>query len=586
MDGRTKKLRALLIAFMAIQCERSFVIADDFIRPPAKTSVKVSSVQQPAPSTAPASSSTQIVAPSRHVNTDSVTSRVELRPEPIPTTGRVPTSNERRSYSMPVTGNGGTRTSTSRPAGSMSLTSNESASSDRTQWQPRDGRPAVSVQSLGSNRRSTVYAPGSNDLMLGSGDGKFEPVFADPVSDPPIEPRPVQSGNERSGYVVPVAEPSAREMEEMNAIQARKELAAKISKELQSPTNDKTNHWAMNLANSSEQAPGWQAVGEELAIRLKRCEELLQRRAYLSAMEESNRAIIYLSRVIDLRQNSFLSEPSWANAQQAFREAREFTSVERIANDPERFTRFINSHETPVLHGADLKGLTPFAALQSYHEFAMHSLVDASQGHPWFSELYYCIGRTLQAESESGTAQSDTLLREALVYFRAAQEISPGNATNSNQLGYVLLKMDRPSEAMTQLSHTVRMKDCPLEAWQNLVQASQRLGDKQTEQWARQSYVALKSRGALPSGPTGTMIEVNPQQFAAMSPYGSGPRAPMDFVSATQGQQNAQMMGAPGMPPAQGAPMMPNQQPNMNPGAPVAPNNSRTAGLPILNIFR
>jgi Tfp pilus assembly protein PilF len=185
-------------------------------------------------------------------------------------------------------------------------------------------------------------------------------------------------------------------------------------------------------------------------------------------------------------------------------------------------------------------GLTPLAAAQHYRAYAEKCLTEASQGHPWFSELYYCIGRTLQAQGDSDKGSSDALMQQALTYYRSAHAIQPVNANNANQLGYVLLRMDRPREAFVQLSEAVRLPNCPLEGWQNLVQASSRLGDQRTAQWAAQNYAALRAQGKESSAPTGTLVEVDPRQFAALSPYASGPRPSMMPTQPPAAQPPAQ----------------------------------------------
>ena len=303
--------------------------------------------------------------------------------------------------------------------------------------------------------------------------------------------------------------------------ESRSELAARISSEL---LTDPSGGPGLIAPSSLEPGPGWQAVGGELKQHLSQCEALLARNAYLSAREEANRAILSLTRALDLRQNKLTSEPAWAQAQQALREAQDFTTLERIANDSELFNRLIQSHETPALRGVSVAELTPLAAAQHYRAYAEKCLVEASQGHPWFSELYYCIGRTHQAQSEAGDPQKDALLQQSLTFYRSAYAIQPTNATNASQLGFVLLRMDRPAEAFTRLSEAVRLPECPLEGWQNLVQASTQVGDQNTAQWAAQRYMALKANGQQPSGPPNTLVEVDPMQFVAMSPRNSGPR--------------------------------------------------------------
>ncbi len=128
-------------------------------------------------------------------------------------------------------------------------------------------------------------------------------------------------------------------------MQQRRELAAKISHELSSDPKSTGGTSAM----PSSLVRAGRRWGDELKQRVQKCDELLARRAYLSAMQEAEEAIVRLVRVLDLKENRFVSEPTWAEAQQALREAQEFTSVHRIGTDAELFTRLIQSHETPAL---------------------------------------------------------------------------------------------------------------------------------------------------------------------------------------------------------------------------------------------
>ncbi len=365
--------------------------------------------------------------------------------------------------------------------------------------------------------------------------------------------------------------------------QQRREMAAKISSELLGATKETSGE----AVNAIEPGPGWQAVGDELKQHVQRCEELLSRRAYRSSMQEAETAIIRLVRVLDLKQNRFMSEPLWGQAQQALREAQEFTTVQRTSTDTELFARLIQSHETPILKDANVSELTPLAAAQHYRAYAEQCMVSASQGHPWFCELVYCLGRSLQAQADTNPAKADLLLHQALAYYRTAQAIDPNNATNANQLGYVLLKLDRPAEALNQLQQTVQLPNCPLESWQNLAQASSRLGDSQTERWAVDNYMAAKARGVSPSGPVNTLVQVSEEQFRAMSPMTIGPSGSMSVaggmtmnpsMNASMNQNMSPNMQMTGQNPASGTG---NVGPAANAQAP-----GRTAILPRTGWFR
>ena len=553
MDGRKALLRSLIVASLATTGSAANLVADDFIRPPAK------------PQSAPVRVGTTINQPAVHV--PKLTTPAPTAPAPTPTAPVTPPTTEPLELSTsapnvtlaPAPANPITRSSRPNTQPVPAQVASSRSTGSPLSWQPRGGRPSLSVD---PNRSSRESRAAESELSM-------EPLSAEGVPQVPATP-PSTSPEVR--LVVPARPEDAAMAEQM---QQRRELAAKISHEIVGEA--KTVGGAPT--NAIEPGPGWQAVGDELKQHVQKCEELLARRAYLSAMHEANEAIVRLVRVLDLKQNRFSSEPIWAQAQQALREAQEFTSVNRIATDSELFERLIQSHETPILKETNVADLTPLAAAQHYRAYAEQCLVTASQGHPWFAELYYCLGRSLQSQAETNPAKADLLMHQSLTYFRAAQTINPANATNANQLGYVLLKLDRPAEAINQLQQVVQLPNCPLESWQNLAQASSRLGDSQTEKWAVDNYLAAKSRGVTPSGPVNTLVQVSEEQFRALSPRTSGPSGALPINSVNMANSNMQMSGQ--------APVNFNGAGSVSPGqAGNGEPSGRTAILPRTGLFR
>ncbi len=552
MDGRKALLRNLIVASLATTSTAATLVGDDFIRPPAKNrpaAVRVGTITQPAtPNPAPtkpeSTAPAPATAPASVAAPPAATLELEA-PEPAPT--------------HPILSATGLSTPAKATVPAQTVSSHKSSSA--LNWQPRGGRPSLSVEH--QRAQPVTKTPTAS-----------KPVDMQDVPQVPVE----QTASPEVRLVVPARPEDAALAEQA---QMRRDLAHKISAEL---AGDATTGKG-EQATAIEPGPGWQAVGEELQQHVRKCEELLSRKAYLSAMQEADQAITRLVRVLDLKENRFLSEPAWAGAVQALREAQEFTSINRIATDPELFTRLIQSHETPVLKETNVAELTPLVAAQHYRAYAEQSLVAAAQGHPWFSELYYCLGRSLQSQAEANPAKSDALLHQALAYYRAAGTIDPSNATNANQLGYVLLRLDRPAEALTQLQQVVQLPNCPLETWQNLAQASSRLGDAQTEKWAVDNYMVAKSRGVAPSGPVNTLVQVSEEQFRAMSPRGSGPSGALPVNMAGTGpamQMNNTPYG--------NGPVNYNSGSNNSGNVPAqasAPEQSgRTAILPRTGLFR
>ncbi len=633
MDGTRPLLRQLFIASLAWSGQAA-LFADDFIRPPARSQsttvsrpangvimqpTRPASAAQPAanpssagetqptvvaPSTSAVANQTPVAAqtlqPTQVVQQPQPANQVS-KPvtnqvvSPTSTTTTTKTTTSPSAFQRPVDPRYSTASSgdspgaptrvglatqkgntTSIPA-QTAATRSRAVTKPESAWQPRGSgfKPSIELDAGTAHNDAQVN--------LSSSSARPQPsVFVDRSqafqgNDLPEVPAEV------SGVVQPEAPRDMRLVMEPGALDAmkaeegrlRQELAARISEELAPGANVSASGLATRTAPGPiEPGAGWQAVGDQLKTHLAKCEQLLSRKAYLSAMEESRLAIVQLVRAVDLRQNRYASEPAWARAQQAFKEADEFTSVQRVANDAQLFARLIESHETPTLKNTSVREITPLAAAQHYRAYAEQCLVEASQGHPWFSELYYCLGRSIQAQAENSQPQSEALLQQSLSYFRAAYAIQPSNATNANQMGYVLLRMDRPAEAIAQLGEAVQLPNCPLEAWQNLAQAGQRIGDKRVEQWAVQNYVTLKSQGAQPSGPVNTLLELDPQQFAMISPPAIGPGGAAPLAAPMQSQMGMSQQSMMNTSPAAAPQAVGNGAPN------------RTATTPRFGIFR
>ncbi len=309
-------------------------------------------------------------------------------------------------------------------------------------------------------------------------------------------------------------------------------LASLVSSQI-SAGRPSTNMVAGREVESLAPPPGWQAVGQELSQRLARCEALINRKAFFSAREDAEAAMLYLVRVLDLMSNSYSSEPAWFAAQRALIEADDFSTAQRLTSDSAFLRRIILSHETPVLKDADVDSLAPMAAAQHYRKYAESKLVEASQGHPWASDVIYALGRSYQSQSETAADGTAMPLRwRAITMYQSARQIAPNNAVAANQLGFVLLQMDRPAEAREALIASLHSA-MSVSALENMIEASRRLNDVAMSNWAMQQYTQLKS--SIPaSANIPNVLEVDVRTFAAISPYSVGPNAQAPGSSAGQ----------------------------------------------------
>jgi tetratricopeptide (TPR) repeat protein len=289
----------------------------------------------------------------------------------------------------------------------------------------------------------------------------------------------------------------------------RAQLASMISKKILGESSAPKYFMA-----SGPSLMGPAAVERELTDALTRSEQLCRRGVFLSAREEAKSAELQLARYLDSISNSFKSEPKLRAAKIALREVSDFSQP----CAPKILHELISAHETPVLKDVDVSQASPLALMQSYYQYAESLLLEGSQQHPWYSDVFYTLGRTYQAEADNNVGDACEHLRvQAMVYYRAASTIRPTNALATNQLGYVLLQLDRPAEAMTSLIASVDTKlDVP--ALQNLAEASRRLGDQQMQRWALEQIGSINQRNPKPQGPSPAVVELDNAAFAATTP--------------------------------------------------------------------
>lgn len=296
------------------------------------------------------------------------------------------------------------------------------------------------------------------------------------------------------------------------------QLASKVSRQIIGDWDQTEKHPVVPI----HLAAGWDSIGRQLTGHLRQSEKLASRGVVLSAREECQHALLILARHLDHLTNSFASEPGMHAAQTALRESADFTDYLLTAEDGV-LKQIVHSHETPLLKHANLRQASPLTLAEHYRRYAERQIVQASQHHPWFSDILYHLGRTYQAEADiSPSHKSDHLRGLALAYYRAAWTITPSNALAANQIGFVLLQQDRPKEAQQFLIASVDAKlDAP--ALQNLAEASRRLGDTAMEQWSLRTLASAAS-GNPPPNQVPPVQLIDNATFVTVSPMTSGPQ--------------------------------------------------------------
>ncbi|MEO8269859.1 MAG: hypothetical protein ABI557_09065, partial [Aureliella sp.] len=186
------------------------------------------------------------------------------------------------------------------------------------------------------------------------------PKFASqnlPAVEVPLPTVPMHSSTASSLQAFSLTSEYSNAEEELES--PRDGLASLVSSQIMMGRPSKENPG--RSVESIDNPPGWQAIGEELRGRLENCEALINRKAYFSAREDAESAMLYLMRVLDLMSNSYRSEPAWYAASKAISEAEDFSTTQRLTSDSDFLRRVIMSHETPVLKDADASTLAPLA---------------------------------------------------------------------------------------------------------------------------------------------------------------------------------------------------------------------------------
>lgn len=352
----------------------------------------------------------------------------------------------------------------------------------------------------------------------------------------PAQSVPAQSDDSQSDASPGVAaQLASTDRESRSNTEGKMHLASRLSKSIIGEPAEKK----FVLSGGSSMV-GPAAVGQQLSTLLANSEQLSRRGLFLSAREDAGMAQLRLARFLDSLSNNYRSEPALKAAQTALREAADFSQSRTAEILPE----LINSHETPVLKSVEIARTPPTTLAQSYYQYAETQLIEGAQQHPWFSDIFYTIGRTYQAEADSiSTADRDLLRAQAIVYYRAAVTIRPSNSLATNQLGFVLLQLDRPKEAQVALVASVDSR-LEIPALQNLVEASRRLGDQAMQQWAMNAISQLQRQipPALPNSPE--ILEVDNNTFRSTAPVvpTSGSPAPLTANSANSGANSASMV--------------------------------------------
>lgn len=262
-----------------------------------------------------------------------------------------------------------------------------------------------------------------------------------------------------------------------------------------------------------ESLPGWQSIERELKQRLERCDSLLKRGAVLSAREETSQGLLRLYRTMDLYRGHIFSEPAFDKAMTAIREEADFQKILGGSG----VQAIVDNHTTDALKNRPLDSTSPEMAAMHYRWYARYQLVAASDGHPWAADLLYAYGRTLEKDAEFNPARAVMFRNQAVIFYQAATQTKPTQSEAANQLGFVLIHLDRMDDAYTALAASIQIKP-NANAWNNLAEVFRQRGAAANAEYASQQAAALVAENPQFSPENPEITEVDPALFAKYSP--------------------------------------------------------------------
>ncbi len=263
-----------------------------------------------------------------------------------------------------------------------------------------------------------------------------------------------------------------------------------------------------------ERPAGWESVEQALRIHMENCQQLLRRGAIHSAREEVVTGLRRLARTLDGRSGQAKSEPAMEAAFTALREEADFHQPGNVAS----IRDVVSTHTTPALQGSRLEGVTSEVASQHYRQFARAQFVIASERHRWGADLLYAYGKTLEKEADNNFEAAIRLRSQAVICYQAALQIQQGHPEASTQLGYTLMRLDRPEEAQQILN--VAVHNTPNATnWANLAEVYRRRGAMQQADYAiAQANQLGAGQNPAYSHEHPQVTQIAPSEFARYSP--------------------------------------------------------------------
>jgi tetratricopeptide (TPR) repeat protein len=261
-------------------------------------------------------------------------------------------------------------------------------------------------------------------------------------------------------------------------------------------------------------------VAQQADRRTRHGCELAGRGACFAARSEFIGALRLVAEGLDAEQKTNLHGRALAAALSAIREADDFVPGGSRLEADLNLPAIIAAHVTPVLKDSS-DAVTSMTALQCYFTFAQQQFAAAAGHEVAGSMALHAIGKLHAAMAEKKSTTIVAAESKAMTFYQAAMLAYPANHLAANDLGVLLARCGRYSEAQEMLQRSVSL--CPQStAWWNLSVVHRQLGQPVPAMQAATEAelsrkVELSRRQQQPGGGNEFVRWVDSQAFAQTS---------------------------------------------------------------------
>lgn len=271
---------------------------------------------------------------------------------------------------------------------------------------------------------------------------------------------------------------------------------------------------ARPLKKRSEQL---ERIAQQADRRTQYGYELAGRGACFAARSEFIGALRLVAEGLDTERKVVVHGRALAAAICAMKEAEDFLPSRSRAEVTLDMPGIIATHTTPVLKGS-AEDMTSLVALRCYHTFAQEQLAAAAGHEVSGSMALHALGKLHAALAQKKGSPIVAPESKAMVFYQAALLAYSENSLAANDLGVLLARYGRSSNARAMLEHSLALRPQST-GWRNLAVVYGQLGQTalaeraghRAQQLDRQE---LARRKASPTSSGGPVQWVNPQTFS------------------------------------------------------------------------